>query len=271
MNPQLRPKVEAVFGVFVLLTPRKAVVEGSEMFLAKDRICIQMALSGTWEPRNTRLVRDTVREGDIVIDIGAHVGYYTLILSKLVGNRGHVYAFEPDADNFNLLKMNVEMNKCRNVTLERRGLSDKSGAALLGGWTLVSSADKPEHHPDDEIKQVEVVALDDFFGEDIPEIAFVKIDIEGHEINAVRGAVQTIERSKRIKILTEFDPFRWSKGGVNPREYLDLLAQCGFRMSIVDPTNVEMEPIRDFGEMLRRYSQMGRSLDLLCVRESLGE
>jgi len=271
MNPRLRPKVEAVFGILVLLTPRKAVVEGSEMLLAKDRICIQMALSGTWEPRNTRLLRETIREGDIVVDIGAHIGYHTLILSKLVGDRGHVYAFEPDALTFSLLRKNVEMNGCRNVTLERKGLSDKSGSAFLGGWTLVSAAGKPEHDPNDEMKQVEILTLDDFFGKDIPEIAFMKIDIEGHEINAVRGAVETLRRSKGVKILTEFDPFRWLKGGINPREYLDLLSQLGFRISVVDPTRDEMETIQDFDEMLRRYNQMGRSLDLFCVRDSLAK
>ena len=78
--------------------------------------------SGTYEPEETRLFRSKCRPGDTVIDVGANVGWYTVIASKLVGKKGRVIAFEPEPVNFAILKKNVLANGCENVILELKAL-----------------------------------------------------------------------------------------------------------------------------------------------------
>ena len=84
-----------------------AVVHGHKMFLdPKDSL--RLSIFGVYEPFETDLVQHEVGEGDVVLDIGANIGYYTLIFARIVGEGGKVFAFEPDPDNFALLKKNVE-------------------------------------------------------------------------------------------------------------------------------------------------------------------
>lgn len=79
----------------------------------------------------SKLLKTLVSEGMTVIDIGANIGFYTLQLAALAGRNGHVYAFEPDTDNFRLLKRNLAVNSMTNVTPVSKAVSDKTGIARL--------------------------------------------------------------------------------------------------------------------------------------------
>ena len=71
---------------------------------------------------HTKYLKKNIKPGDIVIDVGANIGYFTCLMSKLVGETGHVYSFEPELNNFKMLKMNVEENNCSNVTIEQKAI-----------------------------------------------------------------------------------------------------------------------------------------------------
>ena len=88
---------------------------------------MRLSTRGYYEPFITAFVKDMIKEGDIVIDIGAHIGYYTLLFSKLVGKTGKVFAFEAHPDNFTLLKQNVETNGYTNVVVENKAVSNYNG------------------------------------------------------------------------------------------------------------------------------------------------
>lgn len=73
--------------------------------------CLGLLTHEIHEPLMTEIIKRETKEGDVVLDIGAHIGYYTLMFARLVGKEGKVFAFEPDPDNFTLLKKNIEINR----------------------------------------------------------------------------------------------------------------------------------------------------------------
>ena len=85
---------------------------------------LALSIFKIYEPNQTKIVKKYVHEGDVVIDVGAHVGYYTLLMAQLVGKNGKVYSFEPDPVNFELLKKSVEINGFENVVLIQKAVSD---------------------------------------------------------------------------------------------------------------------------------------------------
>jgi len=134
-------------------------------------------------PENTseyNHLKKIIQLNDTVIDVGANIGYYTLIFAKLVGKGGMVYAFEPEPNNFALLKKNIEVNNYHNVILENKAVSDQNGFAnleinsMMGEHRIISESTK------DTIK-VPTITLDSIFQS---EINFLKTDTEGHESNS---------------------------------------------------------------------------------------
>jgi hypothetical protein len=104
-----------VFGSVLRLDPEDSLYLGSHPY----------------EPYLTKLVMDLIRPGDVVVDVGAMIGYYTVIFARLVGADGTVYAFEPDPENFAILEENVSLNGYSHVRLERAAVSDRAGTGRL--------------------------------------------------------------------------------------------------------------------------------------------
>jgi len=163
---------------------------------------------GAYERHETDFVARNVKRGDAAIDAGANIGYYTLRLAAIVGDEGHVFAFEPLASNAALLERSIiENHFTQRVTLERAALSDRAGVLSLvrgahtinsGGAYLASSG---EPVPADHVAvEVETLRLDDYRF-DRP-IRFVKLDIEGAEPLLVRGARELLSRDRPL-ILSE--------------------------------------------------------------------
>jgi FkbM family methyltransferase len=156
----------------------------------------------------------TVKKGMTFVDVGACVGYYSLIAAKLVGADGKVFAFEPEPLNFEWLIRNISINGFKNILPIRKAVSDKNGLIELyldkdniGGHSIVRNRG--------ESILVEAVALDNFFKDQTPDV--VKIDIEGGEILALRGMEQIIKRSKELSLFVEFL--------YNKKEILDFLSK----------------------------------------------
>lgn len=179
---------------------------------------------GIWEPALTAYVLDTIKPGQNVVDVGAHIGYFTLIMSRLVGKGGRVLAFEPDPDNFDLLQANLRLNRIRNVVVESKAVSDRAGKAGLytsndntGDHRLYASPARRAVH------EVDTVSLDGYLGEGDGPVHFVKIDTQGLEPQILDGMSALIERNRPWLVLAiEFSPglLRCSGGDVN-----DLLHQ----------------------------------------------
>jgi FkbM family methyltransferase len=150
-----------------------------------------------------------LRQGDVCYDIGANMGFFSLIAARLVGPTGFVNAFEPVAENAASIRENVRLNQFSNINAFEVAVGCTSGEAELlltdwdGGSTLATSSVKPSEPV--SRRSVRVVALDDFIAEkNLRPPNFVKIDVEGLELEVMQGMTKTIETARPI-LLYEVD------------------------------------------------------------------
>jgi FkbM family methyltransferase len=140
---------------------------------------------GSYEHKKQILFANIVSEGSVVYDIGAHVGFYTLLASKLVGPGGIVLSFEPLPRNANYLKKHLRLNCIENVKFIQSAVSDKSGTAFFEEQTssyMGSLSSKGG-------VEVKTICLDDLVARvDFPAPEYMKIDVEGSEFSVLKGA-----------------------------------------------------------------------------------
>lgn len=250
-------------------------IEGFKLFLnpADSFISMEILRNKVWEPAETQLVKKAVKPGDVAVDIGANLGYFTLLFSSLVGPEGRVHAFEPEPGNFALLKRNVEANRRENVALVNKAVSDKTGKERLyiseenpGGHTIYSAGSR-------ESVAVDAVRLDEYFASASPRVDFVKMDIQGAEGGALEGMAPLLRRNERVKILTEFWPEGLRKSGTDPGRFLGLLAADGFSLYDLKAGRGEMTRT-GVPDLLAAYGPGGggaaKFTNLFCARENTG-
>jgi FkbM family methyltransferase len=190
---------------------------------------------GVYEKTETALFKKCISRGMRVLDVGANIGYYTLIAARLVGGNGNVFAFEPEGENFALLKKNVEANGYTNTTLVQKALSDRTAGTEM----FLSPANKGDHRiyrtgegrPSIEI---DAVRLDDFFSNPDETFDFIKMDIQGAEPAALRGMTRLLGRNGKLTLVTEFWPSGIRLSGSSPRSFLQELAGHGFHVFVID-------------------------------------
>lgn len=222
--------------------PSSVRIDGHRIFLdPKDSLRLSIF---PYEPLITELVKREVKKNDIVLDIGANIGYYTLLFARLVGPKGKVFAFEPDPDNFALLKKNVLVNGYRNTVLVQKAVSNETGRTRL----YLSPHTKTYHriynsHTDRESIEVEVVTLADYFKDQKTKIDFIKIDTEGAEGAILEGMLPLLEKNDSVKIVTEFWPPGLEKFGTEPEEFLKLLSEHSFRLHRINEREKKIEPV----------------------------
>lgn len=155
-----------------------------------------------WEP-DVQPLKYLARAGDLVIDIGAHVGWYTHILSFLVGEHGAVYTIEPIPESFNLLAAVIERLQLRNVQLMNCAISSEDGSALMEVPLHESGVENSyrarlvdNSRTCVRLKRHEVGlrSLDSILSNFSRDPTFIKCDVEGHELSVVKGASQTIRK-----------------------------------------------------------------------------
>ncbi|MBS3100842.1 FkbM family methyltransferase [Candidatus Woesearchaeota archaeon] len=195
------------------------------------------------EAFETKLLGKIVKKGMVVYDIGANVGYYTLIFAHLVGRKGRVYAFEPEPENYRLLLKNIRASNCRNVIAIKKAVSDKSGKVKF----FVSEAYKGDHSMSDlgagsKLIEVDSITIDNFV-RNKAKPGFIKIDVEGAEFLAVKGMGKLLDSGKGVKMVCEFYPKGLIKCGDSPGEFLSRLESHGFKIKLINEKKKRIEPI----------------------------
>ena len=199
---------------------------------------------GYWEPAITRALLRLVRPGDQVIEIGANVGYYTLLFAGLVGHRGSVIAFEADPRTSGLLRRSVAANeRLPIVRVVAKAVSDRPGRATLhklgrqqASSSLYAFAPEELAYWDDKTTPLEVDAttLDTFLGPDGPVPQLVKIDAEGAEPAILAGMSALLARAPHLQMIIEYLPEGLARAGHEPRAFLTSLAALGFRLHTIE-------------------------------------
>ena len=227
------------------LKPKSVTVDGNQMLLDKDD-SMRLSILGVYEPLAVKHFQDSIKPGDTVLDIGAHIGYYTLMAAKRVGSKGKVYAFEPNKDNCALLTQNIKLNGFKNVVLVSKAVSKSSGKVrffLSNVSTGMHSLVDIDNNSENSI-EIEAVSLNDFFGKKIPTVAVIKMDIEGGEYTALEGMDRLLKKNKHMTILTEFSPYSIIKAEKSPRGFLYLLMSYGFKLYSIDESSKKLIPIK---------------------------
>lgn len=188
-------------------------------------------ISGRYEPEKTAAIGETVRAGDIIFDIGAHVGYFAVLMSGLAGPDGKVFAFEPRPLNQRYLTRHVRVNGCDNVEILHLCVGDHSGPALLETRTGTGTG----HVSATGDTAVEMVSVDEMVESGrLPTPTFMKIDVEGGEMGVLRGALRTIKRARPRMVLA-------THGDEIDRECHEFLGNLGYTLTDIGQLKGDVE------------------------------
>ena len=234
-----------------------------------DGISQRLIFEHEYEPVMTGVFKQVVKEGMKVVDVGANIGYYSLLASKLVGNKGVVYAFEPETENYACLLVNRAINNMSNIIGIKKAVSDGNGTAEL----IVSSQESGAHSLVDcrgKVKEkvmVETVTLDSFFpygGVDV-----IKSDTEDNEVAVLRGAQGIIAQNDKIKVFVEYYPPGVKASGHEPSDFWLFLHQLGFEYIYLMDEQLKIVRRSDFDFAMQCHKRHKFSVNLLCSKEDL--
>lgn len=190
-------------------------------------VCLALHRTGLMGNREAALLPALVRPGMEVVDVGANLGLYSLLLAGLVGNTGSVLAFEPEPNLFAVLRENCAKNGAINVHVSPCALGPASGFASFQRSAFNSGDNRlGRASSTHETVEVKVEKFDDLHPDTRPD--FVKIDVQGHELGALLGMEQALSRNPGVRVLFEFAPSALRRAGTEPRELLQFFAVRGF-------------------------------------------
>ena len=219
-------------------------VRGADMYSnTPDRLLASFLWkTAILESYETRLLKQLVNPGMRVVDIGANIGYYTLLLARLVGLTGEVIAFEPDPNNYRLLVKNATRNQFETITAVNKAVVNYNGPARL----FINKGHRGDHriYAGEELRSsvyIEATTLDAHLTG--RPIDVVKMDIQGAEMLAFEGMTETISLNPRLMIFTEFSPHHLEKCGTQPSAFLDAVESAGFYLKMIDEKLKTVRPI----------------------------
>ncbi len=210
-------------------SPVEADILGSRMVIDLDDYVQRKIWYHCFEPAQVRVAERMVRKGDIVFDVGANIGFYTLLFARLVGPNGRVHAFEPVMGV--ALQRNVELNEYANVVVHQAAAGAEDGHVNLSNPLAGFSSGNWQRTGSDQAREVSQVALDAYVG---GRVAFVKIDVEGMEPDVIAGLTRSLAARRVDALMVEI-----------AGELLD------------EPAPV-VEPLLAAGYRLRRIGEFGR-------------
>jgi len=220
---------------------------------------------GTWEPGVVNLLQKRLSLGMTFVDLGAHIGFFTLMAAKQVGQDGSVYAFEPSPENFELLTKNISLNGYSNVAPIQMAVSNVEGFSTLylNPYSVAHSLHQDTFGKSREELRIEVTTLDSYFERlEWPSVNVVKMDIEGAEPNALMGMKGLIGKNPDLVLILEYVPEILERAGMKPGSLLSEIRSLGFEIFLITPDSGELECFSN-----ETASRKGLRAELLCERK----
>jgi FkbM family methyltransferase len=239
------------------LAPALSKFDGFQIYSdASDMSVGHIVRSGSYEPEVNAVFRRFIKPGMAVIDIGANIGFYTMLSASIVGPTGYVLAVEPNGKNIRLLEASRRLNGFDWVTVAQVAAGRDTGILMLNAsysnGTTSRLLDDVGHMVFCEtVPSVQVDALIS------RRIDFVKIDVEGAEYNALLGMKRVIEESHPI-IVSEFSPdFMPGISGIDGEGYLRWILERGYEIFVVEPDGSLSPSNSDCAFVMRKYRERG--------------
>lgn len=183
----------------------------------------------------TKLLLENLEPETCFVDIGAHLGYYTILASNKLTN-GEVVSFEMDKTNYNILMKNIALNKCTNVKAHNSAVTNYVGISKYVTNIILTSVmsrlDKRiENNKKKSKKVVKAITLNEFFKENYSKPDVIKIDVEGSEMNVLNGMDKILDQKKKLTMFIEIHPgFLKNKFQSSSKEVIDKLLEKGFNI-----------------------------------------
>lgn len=242
-KPKPQPRELIYLGNHRVLT---RTIWGQKIFVDTSDISLapHILLDGFWEMWITKVFAATIKEGMTVVEIGANVGYYTILAASIIGPTGKLYAFEANPDVLEVLFQSIEVNGFLDrVTLINKAVSDKSGITKFyklkrhhGRNSIADFSEEflKQYMDETETIEVETVSLDNYFSNNDTIVDIIKIDAEGSEALIFRGMKKLLQENPHVTIICEFTPDLISGTGENPKQFLEAIAGHGFKLRIIN-------------------------------------
>ncbi len=222
------------------------------LFVVWNDAVREAVLSDRFEKGERKFVEGFLQPGMTVLDVGAYFGIYSLIASMRVGTGGRVIAFEPSIRQMRKLRLNLRLNRCVNVRVENLALSSAEREAeffvAIGGAEGFSGLRRPEVGARVRSLRVRTAALDDYLREhSIEAVHFIKLDVEGGELDFFKGASKLLGQTQAPVILCELQDIRAKAWGHTARQTAEFVSDFGYRWfrPLADGT---IEPMPDSPE-----------------------
>ncbi|WP_316506234.1 FkbM family methyltransferase [Nitrosopumilus sp.] len=226
----------------------RMVLDESDMDLSRQ---VRMLGEYSTESFEAKVCKEYLKPGQTVLDIGANIGFYTLIAASNVGPNGKVFAFEPSVQNVEMIGKSVAENSMTNVHVSNVAVSDKSGLGELYLSPYYQSEHSLfEYHYSSGTHSgkkttVELVIIDEFLEQNCNSlnVDFIKMDIEGAESRALCGMKKTLKENKHLTMITEFWPQGFHNANSSPQDFLEKLSSYDFTISHIDEYQNKVYPV----------------------------
>jgi FkbM family methyltransferase len=201
----------------------------------KNFIDASIYYTGDYEPYLKKHFKNLIKKGDFILDIGANIGFHTLYFAELTGVNGKVFSFEPIPINFDALQRNIELNQFPQIKPVNKALGNinmqmnvhiNQDAQNPGAFNLFENGEKNTI--------IACIKGDDYLAENkISKINFIKVDVEGFELEVFKGLTKTIQNSKPI-IIFEYDKNYQAKLNEDPKAIIQFLANFSYQFFSID-------------------------------------
>ena len=244
--------------------PEFVIVENKKFYLDGNDAHNLAVFGGRYKKYYVECMLKEAKKDSVALSLGANIGYFTIFLADVIGEKGKVFAVEPEQENVELLKKNILANDLQNIEVIPKAISMHNEkvkfqiSKMSGDHTIVTDENSTN------TIEMDAIGIDEYFTDVLSKINFVIFTIEGAELKALKGMTETLRQSKELTLMTEFYPEKIRSLGDSPEEFIKLLVEHGFEIfdlgdGITPITKISLEKIFENMNQNKFYRT-----DLLC-------